>query len=127
MVCVRLISQIGTPMDSHAIREENAVLRTRLSQAEDKLRQLADALEQRNNQLHEWARLYEDLEKNFQIAQDAAKTQNEFLNQRDEIISSLQQQVNELRSREKEQANIHSQEAEKLRQELSKQSFHFIE
>ena len=40
-------------MDTHAIREENSLLRTRIKQCEEKMRLLADTLEARNAQMKE--------------------------------------------------------------------------
>ncbi|OHT05432.1 hypothetical protein TRFO_26852 [Tritrichomonas foetus] len=113
-------------MDSHQIREENAILRNRITQNEEKMRLLADALEARNTQMQEMVNMYNQLQLQFQEAQDAANSAANLLNERDGVIEQYSQLIAKLKNDLIAQSKVTSQEAEKLRDGLTNERLHFI-
>lgn len=114
-------------MDSHAIREENAVLRNRVTEAEEKLRLCADALEKRNSQLKEWTALYEDLRNQFLQAQDTCNSQAELIKDRDSAIIALQQIINQLRVEQMKQSTNNRNVEADLHNKLYQKELEFKE
>ena len=108
-------------MENHEIREENAVLRQRVEQVESKMRELVRALEDRNQQVKEWARMYEDLQTQFLEAQDAANTQAGFVQERNKTIQKLNEMIDQLRQENYQQSNVNAKKADILRGEIYKQ------
>ena len=113
-------------MDSHQIREENAVLRNRIVQNEEKMRLLADALEARNQQMKEMVDVYNQLQQQFLEAQDAADSAAALLNERDGIIEQYSKLIAKLKSDQIAMSKLASEEAGKLQDGLTNERMHFI-
>ena len=114
-------------MDSHAIREENSLLRTRIAQCEEKMRLLADALEARNTQMKDLVNMYNQLQDEFREAQEAANAAANLLNERDGIIEHYSQLIAKLKNDLLTQARSNAQEAGNLRDGLTNERLHFID
>ena len=114
-------------MDTHAIREENSLLRTRIKQCEDKMRLLADTLEARNAQMKELVDMYNQLQDEFKQAQEAANSAANLLNERDGIIEHYSQLIAKLKNDLLAQALSNAQEASNLRDGLTNERLHFID
>lgn len=114
-------------MENHEIREENAVLRQRVEQVEEKMRELVQALEKRNDQVKEWARMYEDLQAQFLEAQDAANTQAGFVQERNNTIQKLNDVIDKLRQDNYQQSSLSAKNAEILLEEVYKQKLDLAE
>lgn len=114
-------------MDSHQIREENALLRARISQSEEKMRMLADALETRNIQMKEFVDMYNQLQEQFRLAQEAADANGSLVAERDEVISQYAELISQLKNKILEISKRSSQDAENLRGGLTNERLHFIE
>lgn len=114
-------------MDSHQIREENAILRNRITQNEEKMRLLAEALETRNAQIAELVQMYNDLQEQFREAQDAANAAADLLNGRDGMIEQYRMLIEKLKNDNLEQSKLSGQGIEKLRDDLKNEQLHFIE
>ena len=114
-------------MDSHQIRDENSRLRIRITQNEEKMRLLADALEKRNIQITELNQLYKDLQEQFREAQDAANAAAELLNGRDGMIEQYRLLIEKLKNDNLEQSKLSGKDIEKLREDLKNEQLHFIE
>jgi chromosome segregation ATPase len=114
-------------MDSHAIREENSLLRTELTQCQEKMKLLADRLETRNGQMHELTDMYRQLQEQFAEAQDSAYSAANLLNERDGIIEQYSQLIQKLKHDALAQSKMNGQEAENLRDGLTNERLHFIE
>lgn len=114
-------------MDSHEIREENVILRQRVAHSEQKLRQMAEALEKRNVQLREWAAMYNDLQKQFFEAQESANTQSAFIKERNQTIVRLTHMIEELRIDQQKQSNENSKAAAALRDEITNERLYLVE
>ncbi|EAY21241.1 hypothetical protein TVAG_166160 [Trichomonas vaginalis G3] len=114
-------------MDSHEIREENRVLRLRLTDAEEKLRLLADALEKRNEQARVWTQRCNDLEDQLRIAQDAIDQQESEILKKESIIEKLRQMLEQMKKDQILQQNFQSDEAKKLQNDIEQQHKKFLE
>jgi predicted nucleic acid-binding Zn-ribbon protein len=104
-------------MESHDVREENAVLRPRIEHVESKLRAVGvvRALEQRNEQICQWSRMYDTLQTEFAEAQEAANTQSAFAAERNETIERLTEMINHLREISRQQSTTNAQMAVTVR------------
>ncbi|OHT16148.1 hypothetical protein TRFO_13482 [Tritrichomonas foetus] len=114
-------------MEEHDIREENAVLRQRIVNAEQKMKQLVEALEKRNDQIKEWSRMFSDLQKQLYEAQESANTQASIVQERNKMIQQLSQMIDELRQQNYIQSNMNLKEAEELREDIKKQKLHLVD
>ena len=114
-------------MEDHEIREENAVLRQRVKTVEQKMDQLVQALEKRNDQIKEWAKIYSDLQQQFYQAQESANTQASFIQERNNTIQQLTQLIDELRQQNYIQTKNNLQEAEELRENILKEKQHLVD
>ncbi|KAK8885552.1 hypothetical protein M9Y10_041002 [Tritrichomonas musculus] len=114
-------------MDEHDIREENAVLRQRLTTTEQKMEMMVQALEKRNDQIKEWAKMYSDLQLQFYEAQESANTQASFVQERNKTIQQLSQMIDELRQQNYVQANVNLKEAQQLREEINREKMYLID
>lgn len=114
-------------MDDHEIREENVILRHRVTKAEQKIEQLVQALEKRNAQINEWASMYSELQEDFFKAQDAAKTQANCVNERNKTIEELSKMIDELRQHNYVQATMSLKEAGELREDIKKEKLYLVD
>ena len=114
-------------MDDHEIREENVILRHRVTKAEQKIEQLVQALEKRNAQINEWASMYSELQEDFFKAQDAAKTQANCVNERNKTIEELSKMIDELRQHNYVEATVSLKEAGELREDIKKEKLYLVD
>ena len=114
-------------MDEHEIREENAVLRQRVTTVEQKMEQLVQALEKRNDQIKEWAKMYSDLQLQFYEAQESANTQASFVQERNKTIQQLSEMIDDLRQQNYIQANVNLKEAEELREDIKREKLYLVD
>jgi chromosome segregation ATPase len=114
-------------MESHDVREENAVLRLRVEHVESKLRAVVRALEQRNEQIHQWSRMYDALQTEFAEAQESANTQSAFIAERNETIGRLTDMIDHLRQTSRQQSATNAQMASELRDEILQQKQQLVD
>lgn len=114
-------------MESHEIREENRVLRARITEAQDKMRLLADALEKRNEQAKIWSQRCSDLEQQLQLAQDAINSHVQMVYDRDNAINQLRGMLEASRKEQMQIRNLQTDEAKRLQENIENQHKRFLE
>lgn len=114
-------------MDSHQKRDLIAKFKSRIEFSEDKMRLLAQSLEDRNQQLTELLQRYNELEEQYRIAKDDNERAAKLLDQRDEKIEQLEQLLNELNNRRIKQSKKKTKAAEDMQDELKNERIRFIE
>jgi hypothetical protein len=116
-------------MESHDVREENAVLRFRIEHVESKLRAVivVRALQQRNEQIRQWSRMYDALQTEFAEAQEAANTQFAFVTERNETIERLTEMIDHLREISCQQSTTNALVASELRDEILQQKLKLVD
>jgi chromosome segregation ATPase len=116
-------------MESHDVREENAILRLRIEHVESKLRAVVvvRALEQWNEQIRQWSRMYDTLQTEFAEAQETANTQSAFVAERNEMLERLTEMIDHLREINRQQSNMNAQMASELRDEILQQKLLLVD
>ncbi|KAH0795171.1 hypothetical protein GPJ56_000847 [Histomonas meleagridis] len=114
-------------MDSHEIREENSLLRIRLTQAEEKMRLLADALEARNQQINDISQMYNQLQEEFQYAQEAVDSSAKLLQERDDLIQQYSELIAQLQKDKTEKNQLDSEKAAQIRAGINEDRIKFLE
>ncbi|KAK8894480.1 hypothetical protein M9Y10_022914 [Tritrichomonas musculus] len=114
-------------MEEHPLKEENAALRKILEQCQEKMKLLANALEERNEQMTELVEMYNQLQDEYRKAKDAAHSAADFLGGRDEMIDRLREIIQNLKNANLEQRKLSGQEIEDLSNGLIQERMRFIE
>lgn len=108
-------------MDNHDIREENTYLRTYAQQCEDKLRSLADALEDRNRQIALWDERYNEIRAELEAAQDELEQRDQQLADRDRELGDANDSQSQLIEKYENKIHQYKVTEDRLRGELEDQ------